>query len=455
VTLNIRVLEKATGLRPVTQRLAKRMINKLCGINIDLGYVSPSRSDLRILTAGANLTGVHTLLGTSDPGRGGYHIGGMGVLPNEAMIKALAESVERYSQLLAMYHLQHQLPQKFATYAEMLLQKEPIIAQEYLSLYQQQQWRNSAFVFEQWDASKPLQWIKVKSLLSQQDVWCPAQFLFIGYRCQYEKGEPWINAAVTTGTAAHVDYSSALRSALLEVIQIDSAMGHWYTNTIAFAIQLDQRVTALKNLMMKYTGGNRVLPQFYWLRNADLKGFTIACVFVRHKGDSPPRIAIGLGADTHLEQAMYKAFLEAYGVVGFSRMVLFKERFLGSQVNNDPHTMFDLDQNVSYYARGMSYDFFAQKFLHSPVLPASELPQDMQEDVSEQIQELLLGFKLSHKDVIQVDLTSIEARQLGLVVVRAWSPQTLTLCLPSAPHLAHPRYQDYGGAIHDVPHPYP
>lgn len=455
--MNTRLLEKPIGHRPHTQRLIKRMVGKLCGLSVDIGYVSPSSTDPRILTSGASLTGVHLLLDRPDPGRGGYHIGGIGVLPNEAMIKSLAESVERYCQLMAMYNLENSLPKKFCTYEQLRDTNEPVIDKKWMQFYTPEQLSREAFIFDGFTIDKPILWIKVKSILANKELWCPAQLLFVGYTYQHELGEPWLNAAVTTGTAAHISYPLALRSALLELIQIDSAMGHWYSKTPAHQIKFDHRVAGLKHLIARYSRSKRLTPTFYWLPNPDLKGFAIACTFTRDADDTAPRVAVGLGADTNLEQAMYKAFLEAYGVVGFSRMVMFKETFLGENTdrNPDPNLMFDLDANVGYYARGYSHHRFAERFTNSPSILASELPNDIEGSPEEQIKKLVQGFKETNKELIYIDLTSIEARELGVMVPRLWSPATLTLSLPGAPHLSHPRYADYGGIAHQDPHPYP
>jgi ribosomal protein S12 methylthiotransferase accessory factor len=56
---------------------------------------------------------------------------------------------------------------------------------------------------------------------------------------------------------------------------------------------------------------------------------------------------------------------------------------------------------------------------------------------------------------VLIDLTTPDIRDLGLRVLRVWSPDLLTLCLPSAPPLAHPRFGDYGGVGEEKPHPYP
>jgi hypothetical protein len=80
---------------------------------------------------------------------------------------------------------------------------------------------------------------------------------------------------------------------------------------------------------------------------------------------------------------------------------------------------------------------------------------DINGSESEQLSVLISSFKNSDKELLFCDLTCVEAADLGFVVPRVWSPDTLSLCLPSAPLTQHPRYQSYGGLAHELPHPYP
>src|SRR5207249_4156583 len=48
---------------------------------------------------------------------------------------------------------------------------------------------------------------------------------------------------------------------------------------------------------------------FYWLRNADLPSFTIACT-LRQPGGGIPVFVVGLGCDMKLLPAIYKALIE-------------------------------------------------------------------------------------------------------------------------------------------------
>lgn len=88
-------------------------------------------------------------------------------------------------------------------------------------------------------------------------------------------------------------------------------------------------------------------------------------------------------------------------------------------------------------------------------LSSDDLPSYEVSDVHAEIESVIDGYARIGAELVFVDCTTPEARQLGFYVPRVWSPDTMSLCLPSAPPLNHPRFNAYGGAEDTVePHPY-
>src|SRR2546423_15570026 len=89
----LRTREVSGALSPATARLLQRMVGPLCGLDQGLGFVTRGRYEPRLVVSGAELTGVHVLLGQAEAGS--YHIGGAGGFPQEAVLRALREAGER------------------------------------------------------------------------------------------------------------------------------------------------------------------------------------------------------------------------------------------------------------------------------------------------------------------------------------------------------------------------
>ena len=81
--INILQSNASIPIENKTNQLMQRMLNPICGLVQEIGFIKRNKFGARILTAGADITGVHTLLNREDPGRGAYHTGGAGIFLNE------------------------------------------------------------------------------------------------------------------------------------------------------------------------------------------------------------------------------------------------------------------------------------------------------------------------------------------------------------------------------------
>jgi thiazole/oxazole-forming peptide maturase SagD family component len=432
------------------------MVSPLCGLDRMLVFSQRSREGPRFIVGGAELTGVHHLLNQADPGS--YHIGGVGVVLHEAVIRALGETVERYAQFVSAFGARH--PVTMAAYAEMAERRLSIPAPETLAFFSEAQHASPAFPFRPFDPSRPLGWVKAVSLPDRTEAWVPAQLVLLGYRVRHDAGEPWLLPAVTTGTAAHTRPDQALRNALLELVQVDAAMGHWYSAATAPQIVLDERTKPLERLIARQFGARRPTIRFHWLGSPDLPGLIVACVIKGAPGQIPA-VGVGLGADLELVPAMYKALLEAVGVMQLAKVNLVNRAMIsgkraeGAAEPIDPARILDLDTNVGYYALPENAPVIDEKFVVNRSVPASSLPAGSGLTTEQELRLLVDGFRRTKKSVVFLDLTADDVRQLGFVVARVWSPDTLSLCFPSAPPTRHPRFGAYGGVAHRNPHPYP
>jgi thiazole/oxazole-forming peptide maturase SagD family component len=438
------------GVTGNTHRLLYRTLNPLCGFVQQIGFIHRGTDEPKLFIAGADLCGVHVPLGRQQPKPGAYHIGGAGIFSNEALIKCVGESLERYSQLMPNIK---NLTIKWSSYQEMIANHEPTLNPTYMHFFSNEQLNKKAFPFQAFDETKPITWVKVASLLSNdKPLYIPLQLVSVGYQVRKNEGEPWLASAVTTGTAVHTTQLKALKNALMELIQLDAAMGQWYTDAIAYEIKFDNRTRAIENLIAKYTHSRMPPPRFYWLKNADLGGFVVACLFQKN---SKPRYAVGLGADVNLLGAMYSAFLEAAGVLQLAKINLLNTKYSTENATVSPENIYNLDDNVALYADNDYSNRIQTSFLSSQSIKASELPEDITGTIEEQVRKLILGFKDTNKDLYYLESRGKEAIDLGLHVARVWSPQLLGLAIPSAVPKTHPRFADYGKFLHEDPHPYP
>jgi thiazole/oxazole-forming peptide maturase SagD family component len=422
------------------------MYSPLCGMVTSVGVSRGNRGGERSIIAGAELCGVHILSGQSAPGPGGYHIGGSGFLPYESMIRVYAEAAERYSCVLSDENAATQV--EWASWETMKGNGRTVVSPELLEIHGE----HPSGPYDPFRRDAPMTWVGCPAL-GGADVWVPAQLLFLGYRPRRRDGEPWLQVAVTTGSAVHTDPGKAVLAAVYELIQIDAVMGHWYGRSPAVRIVLDDRTRHLAAIIRRYIGAAGELLRFYWLPSADLADFAVACVRRAPTGQIPA-VTVGLGADPNLESAMYRALSECLGVRMLAEWSVLRSRIDGVPPRTAKDGYYDLNSNVEFYALDGAETVEA-RFEGGRSAPAAELPEDLRLTGDELVHSLLARFADTGKTLVGLDITPEDVRRLGFTAVRLWSPDTLSLCLPSAPPEFHPRFAAYGGFAHRDPHPYP
>ncbi|MFF9350081.1 YcaO-like family protein [Streptomyces sp. NPDC014734] len=434
------------------REIHRRMQGALCGIMTSSGSLNKAPTHPHLFVEGAELTGVHQWFGRESAKPGAYHIGGYGTVPFEARIRILGETLERYAGFSAC--VEGRFPVVRASHEELLARGEPVVDTGVFQLFVPDQLAADGFPFQAFSPAMPMEWVKVPSLLDSSEQYVPAHHFLLGNLPG--PGEPWTLPAVTTGTAAHTAPEAAFLSALYEIVQVDAAVGHWHSATSSLRIEPDARTALLQNVITRRLRGG-LEPEFHLLPSPDLPGFNVACILRKPEGISPA-ISVGLGSGPSLVRSMYRALLETVGVQTLAGWSAVEDRLgTGAEVplRDRLGQIFDLDQNVAYYAGVEGARTVEERFARHTAVRAGDLPADDQRPAREIGRSLLDAFRNSGKRLFGADFTSVDIRQLGFSVIRAWSPDTLSLPLPSAPPVAHPRFTAYGGFTHRLPHPYP
>lgn len=430
---------------PSTARLLNRTLCPLSGLVQTIGFVMRGNLEPRVAIAGGEMTGMHVLRGTPEPPAGSYHIGGSGTTYEETVIRTLGETLERYAQLMAMHAQRHAI--ETASMTAMTEAGRRCLVPADLRWFSDEQHASAGFPFSLLGADDPIGWVAGDSLLDDGQGWVPAQQAFVGYLRRH--AEPRFALGVSTGTATHSTPAAAVRNALLEIIQIDAAMGHWYGDGNATVIEPGRRTRSLDALLTRVTRDGGPNPRFVLMHSADLPGFPVACLI---ESDDVPRCAVGLGCDLTLESAMHKAYLEGVAVAQLAKVILFRQSMDLDARPGPP--FYDLDSNVGHYATRPGV--VRRRFARAGRASADDLaPDSTAVGAPDAVRELVGGFSDSDKDLVALDLTTADIKTLGYCVVRTYSPDALALPLPSAPPLQHPRLQAYGGVACDNPHPYP
>lgn len=452
-----------TGLTfyPYSEHLRENVLRSVCaqhtGITQSL-IASPISyaHDLRIKSVVAHMPHYHKVLLSPNLDIQ-YHLSGYGLFYEEALIRLAGEAIERYSLLVAQYTLGDRL--QYATYAEISATRD-VVPLDYLRLFSDTDYAklstNSDYKFtRRLEPHDVVGWVRCSSLFDpDKDIWAPAQMLFVGYRPNRECNEIAFSPGFSTGTAAHSSVEKALQNALLEAVEIDALMVHWYTGRKAPAIIInDLTLQTLFPQLFAKSSQYEVLALDLRL-NKDLPAHAIGVALI-NKGRERPLIICGGQGGLDPRQTLYRALMEAIAVafLGIYGPLYMPKEYL--QSSDDAFT--DLDRNVAYFAAPAQADakIAAIRQLAGGTSLLTNMPNfqkvGVKRDTAHLIQELS---KLSQYAAF-IDITPPETQPRGWHVMRVFIPELVTMCLPGVPYSEHPRMQEFGGVRNAYPHPLP
>lgn len=147
-----------------------------------------------------------------------YHLSGYGILKNETFLRFLGESTERYSFTSISSSIKSRLIK--ASYNE-IRDKFPkcnIIPKEYINIYDDININENTVIT----------WVKMNSFNNKYKyVFIPAAFVVMGWDLLSDEKELIKIKSVSTGTACHKDFKSAINNSIIEYMQLDSTNLWW------------------------------------------------------------------------------------------------------------------------------------------------------------------------------------------------------------------------------------
>jgi thiazole/oxazole-forming peptide maturase SagD family component len=382
-----------------------------------------------------------------------YHLAGYGTSYEEALIRYVGEGIERNSSIVSIYPLQDRI--RYASHNE-ISRDGRVIPLEYLNLFSSNDYKRLGAgklrTLSRLGSEDKVGWLKCPSLFDpEQEVWVPVQMLFAGYRVRVDQGEASFLPSFSTGTAAHTSFSKALLNALLEVLQIDALMVHWYTCTKVPKVIVDN--LALGQLLKNFSEFEILVTDLSGIAAVRTHVFGTALL---NKRDERPLLTYGSHADLNPLRAVYRSCMEAaaityLGVYG----PLFSPKEYFPSVKAEKYA--DLDTNVGFYSDPANAETkrLAIRGLVDGCKPVSSFESAESGDTITDCAALLSALSRVSEFGIFLDVTPPEVRDQGWYVVRALVPELITMCLPGIPYSYHPRFSTFGGIKNDLPHPLP
>ncbi len=264
------------------------------------------------------------------------------------------------------------------------------------------------------DKTAPMRWVRGISLMTARLTWIPVSYVYLHIPFT-SRGER-LTGPISTGCAAHTDVHTALTKALCEVIERDAIALTWLQRLPLPHLHLDQVPEELAPFLAR-ADSQRVSTHLFDA-TTDVGVPTIYSVEVTPHHPTL-RTVVMCATDPDPTAAVAKVFREAAaGRIGLRNRPM--ER-------TDPKTFYSVYDGALYMGapeRAHAFDFLLESPNHTKL---SELPGPGPAEGEEALVWILERLRACGMEAFAVDLTSDEARDAGVWVVRVIVPELMPL----------------------------
>lgn len=377
-----------------------------------------------------------------------HHLCGYGMYNEEAMVRLIGESAERYALISSSTILKD----KFfsASYNELSGEKN-VLPWELIDIFSSSDYEGTAKAglrLKPLSKDDKIPWLWCPSLFDPNESICiPVQFLYTGVKLETRSV-----SAFSKGTAAHRSKKRALKAALLEIIEADAFMLKWYTDQRPRKVNIDDDV--LQDMCGELKGSLEYDLLFEDLSMPEFPGHVFSAALLG-KHDGVPTVINGIGAGLEPKQACYRTLAEALAIYPMADHGLLFSPEDCLNCDDRPYHK-NLDSNVMYWASSKN----AEKKLATMTQRSdstcniSEM-ENFTSNIDSELDLLIDSLKSVSKYAVAFEITPIELIGSGWSIMRVFIPELVQLSLPSFPYSKHPRILQYGGVTNNMPHPLP
>jgi ribosomal protein S12 methylthiotransferase accessory factor len=339
----------------------------------------------------------------------GSRNGGAGLSREQAIGAAIGESLERYC---CNFYNRSSLP--LGSFKD--FSSDAVAPSEWI-LFSETQYSSEEFPWQEFAESTRIAWAEGKSLISHQPKLVPAAMTYLPYHSV--RGETIICPSISTGLSCRETEVEAILSAIYECIERDAFTIYWLNALHAPRIvpeEIPDKV--LRNTFIERFARPGI--QYYiWDITLDIPVASYFCVAI---GTSSIGQLLCVGTASHFDpsQAFLKALIEASQGRPFLRYLHASDPTWSCK--DDFSNINYFDDHARVYTKRPELlthlDFCTKVGNVSGVMRCNESTGDPEEDLNKVLSLLeARGF-----DVIVVDLTTPDVRELGFRVVRVFIP---------------------------------
>lgn len=333
------------------------------------------------------------------------------------------EMLERYASIVP-----HTKPELAGSFSELTRAGYRMVSPESLSMNTVNDEVKKQYGFDTYSNSKSYRWRRTVNLTDGLEYYLPEQVMY--YDAQMVSGEKRFMYETSNGCAMGGTCEEAVVYALLELVERDAFLMHWY-NRIA-PKQLD--ISGVKNEYLRDVVRYMTCIG-YEIRVMDITMETgipaiwVAAIDRNHHGKM--KCYNAAGAHINPEKALEGALVEVATSIGiYDRMIQsgkLDERL--AQLAGHPEEVTGIEDHVYFYALEENFHHIEPYYMNERKVDFTEQFSDWygRKERTFTLAQFVERFRNYHKDIYVGMLDSDVNRELGLCCVKAVVPSMLTM----------------------------
>ena len=310
------------------------------------------------------------------------------------------------------------------------------------------------------DPRVPLRWVRGWSLTRGREVFVPAVLTYLNFPVR-TPSEQFVNP-ISTGTAAHSDLREAVLGGLLEVIERDSIALTWLQRLRLPAVAVDPSILGEEVAEYHRVGTSTELETHLFDATTD---YGVPTLYAVQTSQVDPELAQVVAATCDIDPQ--RALAKIYRELASLRIALRShargpraQEIKGQDLTVVGGALADADLSMRHV-----FDFLleGERPVHAldeiGTLPASRSRADGVGGSAgsagpDPLEQVVTNLERAGAEAIVVDITTDEARQVGMHVIKALIPEAMPLSFSHhARYLATPRLYEapraMGLTVHD------
>ena len=396
-----------------TIRRGSRMVSSRVGIVQRVSHGVYHAQDPATFAMGIMASDISRFAETANSSKGG---GGGDMLVN-ALAATLGEAAERYCMF---FYDKNEMV--FAPYREI---PTDAVSPDIIRLYTREQIEglSPGARVRYFTEDTPVRWVWGWSLTEQRPRLVPASFVYMNY--QYDEDEPVIGRNASSGLAANLTIEEAILTGILEIIERDAFTICWLSRRPGRRVTIDDEETEAFLRQKFHFGHPKVETKIHDVTlDVPVPSFFVT---IKRPTEFGPAVCVGSTSRLDPKQAIRKCFLEAGQGIPYFRFLLAQLK--DWEPSDDFLNLTSFDHHCVFYLKRPDLVPEAFGFLedHEGTVPLSSIADRSTGRLLSDIQACVELLRQAGLEIIVVEITTPDIRDIGMRVVRVVIPSMVPL----------------------------